>query len=232
MVSHDPPQHTRLRSLVGRAFTPRLVEERTPRVKTFANDLIDELLEKVRDGGSFEFVESFAAPLPVFVIAEILGVPKEMNKTFKAWSDAASLAVTATSSAPDVVEKVQAFQAFLREAIEDRRRHPTDDLITGLVIAFDEEGLTLTEHEIVMLCQLLLVAGNETTTNLLSNGQDILIRHPEQYEKLRDDCSLVRPSLKRRSATSRRYRGCSAMLPRIRSLVDRPSKRANACGCR
>lgn len=193
MVSHDPPEHTRLRSLVGRAFTPRLVEERMPRIKTFANDLIDEILEKVRDGGSFEFVESFAAPLPVFVIAEILGVPKEMHKTFKAWSDAASLAVTATSSAPDVVEKVQALHSFLGEAIEDRRRHPKDDLITGLVTAFDEEGLTLTEHEIVILCQLLLVAGNETTTNLLSNGIDILIRHPEQYQRLRGDTSLVTP---------------------------------------
>ncbi|MBI3744249.1 MAG: cytochrome P450, partial [Chloroflexi bacterium] len=191
MVSHDPPEHTRLRALVIKAFTPNMVDEREPRIRAIVDRLVDQVLEQTRHDREFDFVRLLASPLPVLVIAEILGVPAEMQESFGEWSDSVSYAVTNRSTDPKVVANIQALQQFLRDAIADRRRHPKDDLLTSLATVVDDSGVSLTDHEVMVLCQLLLVAGNETTRHLISNGMVDLIEHPDQYARLRVDRSGV-----------------------------------------
>lgn len=181
MVFKDPPDHTRLRRLVHRAFTPSAVESMRTRVTAIAHELLDDV---IADGTS-DLVESFAFPLPAIVIAEMLGVPAEDRNRFKVWSDQLSALVfgnfdddgryaRATGGMRDLVEYLDG----LVLAAED---DPGDDLIGGLVRARDE-GDTLTHHEVIATCTLLLFGGHETTTNLIANGLNLLLRDPEQME--------------------------------------------------
>jgi cytochrome P450 len=185
LISCDPPDHTRLRNLVNRAFTPRMVEGMEPRIREIANALIDRVLER----GEMDFVADFAVPLPMTIIAEILGVEQERQADFKRWS-------TATVSG-DVVEgseerdrQMDEFVAYFEEAIERCRREPGGDLISALVRA-EVEQQALTAEEVITFALLLLVAGNETTTNLIGNLVLALLEHPEQLALVRDDPSLI-----------------------------------------
>lgn len=190
MITQDPPEHRRLRSLAGKAFTPRMVTQQEGRIR----QIVDGLLDTVAAGGSFDLAHDLAYPLPVIVIAEMLGVDPERRDDFKRWSDA----VIGTFNGPlqpaamaQYMQTWQEFRAYFTQKIAERRSDPRDDLITGLIRA-EEEGKQLSESEMLNFCLLLLVAGNETTTNLITNGALALFTNFEQAQKLRGRPELIR----------------------------------------
>jgi cytochrome P450 len=191
MLDTDPPDHERLRSLVQKAFTPRLIERMRPRVQAIA----DQLLDVVQDSGEMDLIDDYAFPLPITVIAELLGVSAEDRNRFREWSNAA----VSEDTTQEYMEKVllphmQAFTDYLRAMFEEKRRNPKDDLISGLVRA-EEAGDKLSEDELLAMVFLLLVAGHETTVNLIGNGMLALLQHPDQLQKLKDDPSLIKPAI-------------------------------------
>lgn len=190
MLSNDPPEHTRLRRLVSKAFTPRMVQALRPRIQ----DIVDTLLDQAQEARRFDFARDFAHPLPVIVIAEMLGIPASDRDMFRQWSDDAVAALAGPFAPPQVMERnrrsVMAMADYFRETIRDRRKSPGADLISSLVAA-EEQGQVLTEDEMLATCMLLLVAGNETTAKLLANGMLALLRHPDQLGRLREEPSLV-----------------------------------------
>jgi pimeloyl-[acyl-carrier protein] synthase len=188
----DPPDHTRLRGLVSKAFTPRVVNEMEGHIRS----LINRLLDNVAGRGRMDAIQDLAYPLPVTVIAEMLGIPTEDLDRFKRWSDEISAGLAGDVAAlPDavlrrVLEARNELAEYFRAAVVQRRQSPGRDLLTALVQAEDDGG-RLTEDELLSTAVLLLVAGNETTTNLIGNGLLALLRHPEQMKRLWDDPSLV-----------------------------------------
>ena len=183
LLGLDPPDHTRLRGLVLKAFTPRVVERLKPRIQ----ELVDGLLDRAAAKGTIELVEEFAYPLPVTVIAEMMGVPVEDRERFQEWSRvlAASLDPIQPAGRMPAVEKARvALGEFFGEIIAQRRREPREDLVSALVAA-EERGDMLDEMELVIMCNLLLIAGHETTVNLISNGTLALIRNPGELERWR-----------------------------------------------
>jgi cytochrome P450 len=189
ILEMDPPNHTRVRKLVNRAFTPRLIKALEPRLREIAR----ELLAPLRLQREFEFVRSFSTPLPVIVIAEILGVEPGRREDFKRWSDDV---VSSTNRPTDETERARIRQsgtqlrAYFEEAIAQRRKEPREDLITALVRA-EEEEQKLSANEILALTVVLLLAGNETTTNLLGNAVMTLLEHPAELARVRTDRSFV-----------------------------------------
>jgi cytochrome P450 len=189
MLFVDPPDHTRLRSLVSKAFTPKTIETMALRIR----EIMSALLEQIPDPTSFDLMQAIADPLPVIVIAELLGVPPKDRAQFKVWSDqrARTLEPTITARERDMAaEASKAFMAYFLGIINERRVHPQNDLISALVMA-EEQGDKLTEDEMVVMLRLLLVAGNETTTNLIGNGMLALLQHPEQLQLLRRQPELM-----------------------------------------
>ncbi len=189
MITKDPPDHTRLRKLVSKAFTPRMVDTLAPRIQA----IVDELLDAVIDKGAFDLVQDLAYPLPVIVIAEMLGVDPERRDDFKRWSDDVVHIVAAGQNEARLAQYMQSWEAFkdyLVELIEMRRQAPVDDLVSALVMA-QEERDALTLSEILNACLLLLVAGNETTTNLIGNGALALFTQVEESYKLRQQPELI-----------------------------------------
>lgn len=190
MLVSDPPDHTRLRALVQKAFTPRMVEQLRPRIIAIVGELLERIAQR---SDAVDLITELAYPLPVVVIAELLGVPAEDRVRFHEWS-----AVLAASLDPLVSEELanrvpiarDALHAYLREIIAERRKQPRADLISALV-AVEERGDALSEPELVVMCTLLLIAGHETTVNLIGNGMYALLRHPDQMRKLREDPSLI-----------------------------------------
>ena len=181
----DPPDHTRLRTLVNKAFTPKAVAALEPRIREMAH----ELLDAAERPGGFDLMEGLANPLPVMVIAEMLGVPLEDRAQFREWSNRRARLVEPLVGARALRignEASKALDAYFRSIIRQRRAEPRDDIISALAHV-EEEGDRLTEREMLGLLRLLLVAGNETTTNLIGNGMLALLRHPQQLQALRDD---------------------------------------------
>ena len=188
MLRSDPPDHTRLRGLVSKAFTPRTIESLRPRIEA----IVQEQLDAVAHDGSMDVIKTLAYPLPVMVIAEMLGVPTEDREQFKRWSDDA-VASFGVAGMKDFLRARDAFrelQAYFERVAEERRREPREDLLSALLAA-EEQGDKLTMDEVYATCILLLVAGNETTTNLIGNGLLALLRHPDQLALLRDDPALI-----------------------------------------
>jgi cytochrome P450 len=189
MLVLDPPDHTRLRGLVNRAFTPRVVENLRPRVE----QLVGELLDAVAGQQGFDVMSALAAPLPITIIAEMIGVDPRDQERFRDWSHA--FAASLDALAPEGVRQ-RAYQAheeitaFFHEQIEAHRASPRDDLISGLIAAQDGND-SLTTEEMISTLTLLLVAGNVTTTDLIGNGVLALLEHPDEMKKLRDDPSLI-----------------------------------------
>jgi hypothetical protein len=182
MLRIDPPDHTRLRTLVSQAFTPRAVERMRPRIQT----VVVELLAGLAGKREFELVRDFASPLPVTIIAEMLGVPVADRERFRHWSNEATGLLGDGSNADRrrAVTSLDELAQYLEVEAEKRRGDPRDDLLSGLVAA-EAAGDRLTKDELFATCILLLVAGNETTTKLVANGMLALLRHPEQLELLR-----------------------------------------------
>ena len=183
LIQDDPPRHTHFRRLVNRAFTLRRVEALEPWIAEIANALLDEMGEDGRD-----VVESYTVPLPVKVIARLLGIPGEDYVTFKRWSDA--FLSTVSVQATERLQNLQEMVAYFGQMAAARRAHGVDDLISALVEA-DVEGEALQDWEILGFCILLLIAGNETTTNLLGNLLHALSARPDLWRRLREDRSLV-----------------------------------------
>ncbi len=189
VLNSDPPTHTRLRSLVNRAFTPRAIEALRPHIE----DVTATLLDETEPGKPFDLVAALAQPLPVIVIAEMLGIPSSDRVLFKRWSDAIAQVTNVLSPEPVIAAARGATSeliAYLEPIIEQRRRAPREDLLSTLVQA-EEEGERLTAEELLAFAILLLVAGNETTTNLIGNGTLALVRNPEQRDLLASDLELV-----------------------------------------
>ena len=189
MLFRDPPDHTRLRALVSRAFTPAVIEGLAGHIRTIADDLLDQ----IDDPSGFDLMEAIAAPLPVIVIAELLGVPIEDRPQFQIWSRhrARGLEPNITDRERRLVtESGQELDTYFLKIIEQRRQEPQDDLISGLVAA-EEAGDKLSQAELLAMLRLLLIAGNETTTKLIGNGMLALLRNPEQMEALRQSPDLM-----------------------------------------
>jgi cytochrome P450 len=187
MLRTDPPDHTRLRGLVSKAFTPRAIESLRPRVE----QIVSELLDEVRNG-EMDVIRDLAYPLPVTVIAEMLGLPVEDREQFKHWSDEAILSIGIGDD--NDMRRAMAAQREMHEYFaalaEERRREPREDLLSGLVAA-EDAGDKLTADELFSTIMLLLVAGNETTTNLIGNGLLALLRNREQWELLKSQPELL-----------------------------------------
>ncbi|WP_327371000.1 cytochrome P450 family protein [Streptomyces sp. NBC_01217] len=183
MLELDAPHHTRLRKLITREFTARRVESLRPRVQ----QITDELLDAMVPAGRADLVDALAFPLPMTVICELIGVPDLDRRTFRRLTNDI---VTPATPLQDG-EAVVAMGAYLTELIEDKRCSPGDDLLSALVRARDEEGDGLSPDELVGMAFLLLVAGHETTVNLISNGVRALLRHPDQLAALRADFGLI-----------------------------------------
>ena len=191
----DPPDHTRLRGLVNKAFTPRTVEGLRSRIE----EIVSELLDRAEQKGSLEVVEDFAYPLPVQVICEMLGVPVKDHETFQDWSRELARSLDPEEFLPpEVIERrqraIESFGAYFNGLVEEHRAQPRDDLLSALIAA-EEAGDKLTGLELLATCILLLVAGHETTVNLIGNGTLALLRHPDQLALLRDDPSLARSAV-------------------------------------
>ena len=188
----DPPDHTRLRGLVNKAFTPRVVEGLRPRIQ----EIVDSLLDAAAARGEMDVIADLAFPLPVAMICELLGVPPEDVDRFRVWS-----AMAARSLDPDFVlppEEIEArgnafqeFDNYFRDLIAKRRKCLGEDVLSALIVA-EDEGQKLTEGELISTSILLLVAGHETTVNLIGNGTLALLRNPGEAQRLRDDPALIR----------------------------------------
>jgi cytochrome P450 len=189
ILTADPPVHTRLRRLVSKAFTPSRVRELEGRIRDITNDLLDRSAREKE----LEAMAEFANPLPVIVIAELLGVSPSDHERFKQWSNDLIGSFgrdLATGPSAEGIAAKEALRNYLARAIDERRAKPTDDLVGALVTARDEND-ALTEDELLAFVVLLLLGGNETSTNLIGNGLLALARHPEQQQRLRQDPGLL-----------------------------------------
>ncbi len=189
MLFLDPPEHTRLRGLVNQAFTPRAVAALEPHIRA----IMEQLLDDIDDPAGFDLMAAVANPLPVIVIAEMLGVPPEDRAQFKHWSDERARIlepIVTPEERKRAVAAGESFDAYFMPIIRARRREPREDIVSALAQA-KEEGDSLTEREMLVMLRLLLIAGNETTTNLIGNGMLALLQHPEQLAMLQEDPSRI-----------------------------------------
>jgi pimeloyl-[acyl-carrier protein] synthase len=192
MLDRDPPDHTRLRSLVSKAFTPRVVEGLRPRIQ----EIVDGLLARGEAKGSIDLIEEFAYPIPVNVICEMLGVPVEDHEQFKGWSLDIARGLDLIMMGPDSelgkrsVAARHGLAEYFRGLIAQRRAAPRSDMLSGLIAA-EEAGDKLSENELLATCILILIAGHETTVNLIGNGTLALLRHPDQLRRLRENPTLI-----------------------------------------
>lgn len=186
MLTVDEPDHRRLRSLVSKAFTPRYIEGLRLRVQQIA----DALLDRVQEQGQMELVTDYAFPLPINVIAEMLGVPESDWDQIRTWSQALAQGLSVGGFDPAVGAHMKAFGEYTTRLVANKRQHPGDDLISQM-IAIEEAGDRLSEAELHSTISLLIFAGHETTSNLIATGALMLLDHPDQLERLKADPGLV-----------------------------------------
>lgn len=185
LLHDDPPRHTALRAIVNRSFTSRVMKD----IEQNLENVVTQLIEEIDDQHPVDIAEALTIPLPVALISHFMGIPYERKDDFKRWSDS----LTATGTAKTMEERmpdIQEMMAFFRGEIPKRRANPGDDLISK-VVAAEVEGDALTEEVVVGYCQLLLIAGNETTTNLLSNLLHYIADHPQVWNELRADANAI-----------------------------------------
>jgi cytochrome P450 len=194
LIFMDPPEHTRLRKLLNKGFSPAAIEGLRPQVES----IVDGMLKPLTRGAEIDLMREFANPMPVRIILEMLGIPQELRDTFVEWSRA----IAVFRGSPDrTVEQAHAAQDalveltdFFRKTVAERRRNKGNDLIS-LLIDIEEEGEVLTEEELYAQCIALLFAGHETTRNLIGNGMYTLLRHPEETAELRENPEMIRTAV-------------------------------------
>jgi cytochrome P450 len=190
MLAVDPPNHTRLRTLVHKAFTPRLVEQLRPRIQT----ITDTLLDAVQPKGEMDLIDDFAFPLPITVIAELLGIPVEDHASFRRWTNILVSGGHSDERLQQVMGAMQEFGAYLGQLFARRRTQPGEDLVSQL-LRVEEAGDMLSEPELYSMAFLLLIAGHETTVNLIGNGTLALLLHPDQRERLQQNPALIETAI-------------------------------------
>jgi len=222
MLRLDPPDHTRLRNLVSKAFTPRAVERMRPVVEKY----VEELLGPLSGRREMELVGEFAAPLPVSVIAEMLGIPVADRERFRHWSDEAvrTLGDHTLADRRRALAAMEELGVYLEGIAEERRREPREDLLSALVRA-EEEGDRLSRNELFTTCVLLLVAGNETTTKLIGNAILALLEHPEQLALLREEPARIPGAVEELLRYDGPVQLTSRMVTEDRELRGRPLRR-------
>ncbi len=208
MLRADPPDHTRLRSLASKAFTPRMVEGLRPRVAAIASNLL-------RDAGdTMDIIDEYAYPLSITVITEMLGLTHDNREQLKRWAgvlvEALDSKRTTDVYAPAIQASAEIF-AFFHEEIAEQRRQPRPGILSELLAAHDEAGDRLSEAELIVTCTLLLIAGHDTTVNLVGNGMFALLREPEQLRLLREQPELIHSAVEE----FLRYDSSSQMTSRI-----------------
>jgi cytochrome P450 len=181
ILGMDDPRHYKLRSIVSKAFTPRFVEQLAPRVEAITHELIDRVIER----GEMDAISEFAYPIPLTIIAHLLGVPAEDQEMFKRWSDAISGPPRQTPQG-----NYQELEEYFRQKLAERRLHPVDDLMSRLITA-EVDGEHLSEEELLEFCRLLLIAGYETTANLLGNTFICFDQYPHVAEELSNEPALI-----------------------------------------
>jgi len=188
MLFLDPPDHSRLRKLLNKEFTPNMIQRLRPRIQQVVDTLLDQMLAK----SEIEFMTEFANPLPVRVIAEMLGIPSEDQRDFQNWSNDLADFFGNSTATVEVARRAQnsliSLTEYFRALLPERREHKGDDLVS-LLLRVEEEGEVLNGEELLAQCTLLLVAGHETTRNLLGNGLLALLQHPDQLATLKQNPS-------------------------------------------
>lgn len=186
LLNKDGADHRRLRGLVSKAFTPSIIGQMRPRIQAIA----DELLDQIAAQGEADLIETYAFPLPIIVIAELLGIPAEDRDKFRTWSNAVMMPALTPEAQAETLANLQAFVAYLRQLFEQRRHDPQPDLISALLQA-EEAGDRLSEEELFSMVILLIIAGHETTVSLLGNATLALLQHPAQMAHLRENPDLM-----------------------------------------
>jgi cytochrome P450 len=190
----DPPEHTRLRKLLNKGFSPAAIEGLRPQVEA----IVDEMLTPLRHGAEVDLMREFANPMPVRIILEMLGIPQDLRDTFVNWSRAIAVfrgsPDRTVEQARDAQDALLALTEFFRKTVAERRRNKGNDLIS-LLIDIEEEGEVLTEEELYAQCIALLFAGHETTRNLIGNGMYTLLRHPQETGELREKPEIIRTAV-------------------------------------
>jgi len=192
MLGKDPPEHTRLRRLVQKAFTSRMITGLTPRIGELSNSLLDAIEKRSLGTGvrEFDLIADFAFPLPVTIIMDLLGIPAEGRDGIHRWSTALASFDGSLEMARRIAPEVDAFIDYLTSLVKAKRQAPTDDLLTGLVVT-EDDGDQLSDHDLLAMVYVLIFAGHETTLHLIGNGMRALLTRPDQFAKLRTDLSLV-----------------------------------------
>jgi cytochrome P450 len=186
MLTVDPPDHTHLRRLVSKAFTPRMIEDLRPRIQQIA----DELLVAVQEHGKMDIISDFAYPLPIIVISEMLGIPATDRNQFREWTQILMNASVNPSQGNAVTTTLEKFIQYIEVLLNEKRLNPAADLISELVQTKEQED-KLSNNELLSTIWSLIIAGHETTVNLISNGVLALLQHPEQMNLLRENPSLI-----------------------------------------
>lgn len=211
LISTDPPIHKKLRDLVSRAFTIRAVTQLEPRIEDIANQMLDQVAER----GHMELIQDLAAPLPIIVIAEMMGIPSEDRDLFKRWADqlidsAGNIFIDDVNPEKNPQQILEEMNDYFQKIIEQRRAEPKEDLISSLIAA-EIDGEKLTEEDLLSFCALLLIAGHVTTVNLIGNTILSLLEHPEELARVYADPNLIPSAIEE----TLRYRAPVQLMSRI-----------------
>jgi cytochrome P450 len=194
LLTQDPPRHKVYRTLVNKVFSAKRVNKMHDYIEQIVDDLIDQMMAKQQSGGGCELIADFASPLPLLVIADQLGIDRELLPKFKQWSDALAARLGGMSSADEqinIAHSIMEFQHYIMGVVNARRQQPKDDMISDLSNTEIDEGRKLNDAEVMSIIQQFLVAGNETTTSTIAGGMLSLIQQPEQMQALVDDPSQI-----------------------------------------
>ncbi|PGR71534.1 cytochrome P450 [Bacillus thuringiensis] len=186
MLNSDPPNHSRLRSLVQKAFTPKMIAQLDGRIERIADDLISDIERK----GILNLVDDYSFPLPIIVISEMLGIPKEDQAKFRIWSHAVIASPETPEEIKETEKQLSEFITYLQYLVDMKRKEPKEDLVSALILA-ESEGHKLSARELYSMIMLLIVAGHETTVNLITNTVLALLENPNQLQLLKDNPKLI-----------------------------------------
>ncbi|PFO92085.1 cytochrome P450 [Bacillus cereus] len=186
MLNSDPPNHSRLRSLVQKAFTPKMIAQLDKRIEKIADDLISDIERK----GTLNLVDDYSFPLPIIVISEMLGIPKEDQAKFRIWSHAVIASPETPEEIKETEKQLSEFITYLQYLVDIKRKEPKEDLVSALILA-ESEGHKLSARELYSMIMLLIVAGHETTVNLITNTVLALLENPNQLQLLKDNPKLI-----------------------------------------